>query len=167
MALANNPDLAADRFDPQIGDTRVAAAYAVFRPTFNSGLNRNNQLQPPASFLIPTPTRTDSVTANVGLSQQLPKFGTQYSIAWNNVHTSSNSFLNSYDPVLQSGIAFTLSQPLLRDFKTDAARTQLTLSQNNRSVAGTRVQESVVHTTAAVKTAYWGLVTARANVEAR
>src|SRR5580765_7278857 len=104
MALDHNVDLKADRLDPQISDTRVAAASAAFRPTINSGVNRNNQLQPPSSFLIPTPTSTDAVTSNAGLSQRLPWLGTSYSVAWNAVHTNSNSFLNSYNPLLQSGL---------------------------------------------------------------
>ena len=69
MALDHNVDLSAERLDPQISDTRVAAAAGVFRPTFNSSVNRNNQLQPPASFLIPTPTRTDAITSSAGVSQ--------------------------------------------------------------------------------------------------
>src|SRR3954469_11385863 len=72
MALDHNVDLNADRLDPQISDTRVAAASAAFLPTVNSGLNRNNQLQPPSSFLIPTPTSTDAVTSSAGMSQRLP-----------------------------------------------------------------------------------------------
>jgi outer membrane protein TolC len=75
--------------------------------------------------------------------------------------------LNSYNPLLQSGLSFNVSQPLLRDLKTDSSRLQLAISQTNLSIADTRLQESVVHTTAAVKTAYWNLVSARDNVEAR
>jgi len=56
MALDHNVDLNADRLDPQIGDTRVAAAAGAFRPQFSSSVLRNNQLQPPASFLVPTAT---------------------------------------------------------------------------------------------------------------
>ena len=167
MALDNNVDLAADRLDPQIGDARVAAAAGVFRPSITSNVGRNNQLQPPASFLIPSATRTDVVTSSVGLNQRLPWFGTSYSVSWNTSHTNSNSFLNSYNPLLQSGLSFNISQPLLRDLKTDSSRLQLAISQTNRDIADTRLQESVVHTTAAVKTAYWNLVSARANVEAR
>src|SRR5205807_3442814 len=100
MALDHNVDLAADRLDPQIGDTRVAAAASVYRPTFNTTVQRNNQLQPPSSFLIPAPTRTDAVTSNAGLSQKLPWFGTSYSMAWNTTHTDSNGFLTSYNPLL-------------------------------------------------------------------
>ena len=167
MALDHNPDLSADRLDPQIGDTQVAAAAGAFRPSLNSGVNRNNQLQPPASFLIPTPTRTDAVTESAGLSQQLPWFGTSYTASWNAVHTDTNSFLTSYNPLLTSGLSVGVSQPLVRDLAIDPARQQLKTSQINRDIAGTRLRESLVHTTADVKSAYWNLVSAIANVDAR
>src|SRR5437016_2216489 len=86
MAIDHNIDLAAERLDPQISDTRVAAAAGAFRPEFTTGLQRNNQLQPPASFLIPTATRNDAVTSKVGLDQRLPWFGTSYSLSWSTVH---------------------------------------------------------------------------------
>src|SRR5262249_10332567 len=78
MALDNNPDLRADRIDPQIGDTRVAAAAGVFRPSLVTSLNSNNQLQPPASFLVPVATTNDIVSSNAGIGQKLPWFGTSY-----------------------------------------------------------------------------------------
>src|SRR6185369_15658644 len=49
----------------------------------------------------------------------------------------------------------------------DTARQQLKSSQINRDIAGTRLRESLVHTTASVKSAYWNLVSAIANVDAR
>jgi outer membrane protein TolC len=167
MALQNNVDLAAARIDPQISDARVAGAVSIFKPTVGSSLSRNNQLQPPSSFLIPTSTRNDVVTSNVGLNQRLPWFGTSYSVSWDSTHTDSNSFLNSYNPLIRSGLSLSLSQPLLRDFATDGARANVDLSRTNRVIADTRLQETVVQTTAAVKTAYWNLVSARANVDAR
>ena len=167
LALDHNVDLAADRLDPQIGDTRVAAAAAAFKPAISSNVQRNNQLQAPSSFLVPTPTRSDVVTTTFGVNQRLPWFGTSYSVAWDASHTESNSFLTSYNPLLRSGLSLNVSQPLLRDFRVDNARLQLTQSQRNRDVAGARFQESVVHTTAGVKSAYWNLVSALANVEAR
>jgi len=167
MALDDNVDLRADRLDPQISDTRVAAASGVFRPTIVTALNSNNQLQPPSSFLVPTATSTDVVTTNAGLSQRLPRFGTSYSLAWTTAHTSSNSFLNSYNPLLQSGLSVNVSQPLIRDLIIDQSRQNLAVSRTNRDIADTRLRESLVHTTAAVKSAYWNLVAARANVDAR
>jgi outer membrane protein len=167
MALDHNVDLSADRLDPQISDTRVAAAAGAFKPTFNTSVNRNNQLQPPSSFLIPTATRNDVVTSNAGVAQRLPWFGTSYSVAWNAAHTDSNSFLQSYNPLVQSGLSFNFSQPLVRDLRIDPARQQLAVSRIGRDVADTRLRESIVHTMANVKTAYWALVAAIANVDAR
>src|SRR3954469_18173584 len=63
MALQNNVDLAADRLDPQITETRHAAAAGPFRPTIASNVQRNNQLQPPSSLLFPTSTRNDVMTS--------------------------------------------------------------------------------------------------------
>lgn len=167
MALGDNLDLAADRLDPEIGDTNVAAASAAFRPTVSSGVQRNNQLQPPANLIFPIPTRTDVTTSNVGLNQRLPWFGTSYSLAWDSSHTDSNAIINAFNPLLRSGLSLNVSQPLLRDFATDAARVQLTTSRLNREVAGTRLKESEVRTAASVKSAYWNLVSAQANVTAR
>lgn len=167
LALENNPDLKADRLDPQIGDTRVAVAAGAFRPTLSSGVQQNNQLLPPSSFLIPTPTESNVVTSSAGVSQRLPWFGTSYSLSWSATHTDSNSFLNSYSPLLQSGLAFSVSQPLVRDLAVDAARQQLVTSRLNREIADTRLRESVVRTAANVKTAYWNLVSSRATVDAR
>ena len=167
MALDHNVDLNADRLDPQISDTRVAAASAQFRPTFNTGLNRNNQISPPSSFLIPEPTQNDAVTSSAGLSQRLPWYGTTYNVAFNAVHTNSNSFLSSYDPLVTSGLTLGISQPLVRDLFIDAARQNLVTSRINRDISDTRLRESIVHTTANTRSAYWLLVSALANVDAR
>jgi outer membrane protein TolC len=167
MALEHNADLNADRLDPQISDTRVAAAAGVFRPSVNSTVNSNNQLLPPSNLLSPVATRTDVVTTNAGLSQKLQWFGTSYTVGWTTAHTTSNSFLNSYDPLVQSGLSLSVSQPLLRDLHIDANRQQLSTSRTNRDIADTRLRESLVRTTASVKAAYWNLVSAVATVDAR
>jgi len=167
MALENNHDLAADRLDPQISDTRVAAAAGAFRPTITSSVLSNKQLQPPSNFLIPTATRTDAVTSNAGFAQRLPWFGTSYNVSWSTSHTNTNSFLSSYNPLVQSGLGLNVSQPLARDLAIDPARQQLATNRTARDIAETRLRESLVHTTAAVKVAYWNLVSARANVVSR
>jgi outer membrane protein len=167
MALEHNIDLNAERLDPRISDTRVAAAFAAFKPTFTSNVQRNSQVQPPTNFLVPVATESSAVTSNAGLAQRLPWFGTSYNVSWSAAHTNSNSFLNSYNPLVQSGLGINVSQPLVRDLSIDPARQQLAISRTNRDIAGTRLRESIVHTTANVKAAYWNLVSAVANVEAR
>src|SRR5206468_11291050 len=131
MALDQNVDLKADRLDPQISDTRVAAAYGVFKPTIVTSLNSNNQLTPPSNFLIPAAQSTDVVSSNAGIGQRLPWFGTTYNLSWTTTHTNSNSILNSYNPLLQQGLGISVSQPLIRDLFIDQARTNLATSRTN------------------------------------
>jgi outer membrane protein TolC len=64
-------------------------------------------------------------------------------------------------------LSLNVSQPLLRDLAIDPARQQLAITRTNRDIADTRLRESLVHTTANVKSAYWNLVSARATVTAR
>ena len=167
MAVERNVDLAAARIDLPIADTSVAASVGAFRPTVGTSYQQNDQLQPPASFLVPTATRTNVATFAVGLDQQLPWFGTSYSLSWNAAHTNSDSFINSFNPILQTGLLMRVSQPLFRNLAIDDARRQVATSRINRAVADTRVREALVHTEADVKRAYWNLVAARANVDAR
>src|SRR3979490_714958 len=107
------------------------------------------------------------MTETAGSGQKLAWFGTAYNVGWTAAHTNSNSFLNSYNPLVQSGLSLNVSQPLVRDLSIDAPAQQPPGSRTNRDIAGTRLRESVVHTTANVKAAYWNLVSAIANVEAR
>jgi len=116
---------------------------------------------------VPVATRNNATTSRAGFDQKLPWFGTSYNISWSAVHTDSNSFLNSYNPVLESGLSLAVSQPLIRDLAIDAARRQVAASRVDRDIADTRLQESLVRTTAGVKSAYWNLVSAIATVEAR
>ena len=167
MAIDHNTDLARARLDPRVGDTRVAAAAGAFRPTFNTSFSRNDQLQPPATLLVPAAARTDAVSSSVGLTQTLPWFGTTYNVAWTAGHTDSNSPLNSLNPLLQSGLSLGVSQPLIRDFAIDSARQQLATSRLDRDIADTRLRDALVRTRASVKTAYWHLVDALASVDAR
>jgi hydrophobic/amphiphilic exporter-1 (mainly G- bacteria), HAE1 family len=167
MALDNNPDIKAERLDPQINDMRVAAAAGVFKPSVNAGLNQNNQLMPPSSLLFPIATNNDVTASSAGIGQKLPWYGTSYNVGWTATHTNSNSILNSYNPLVQSGVTFSLSQPLIRDLKIDLARTQLATSKTNREISDTRLRETLVQTTASVKSAYWNLVSARSTLNAR
>ncbi len=167
MALDHNVDLGASRLDPQISDTAVASAAGAFKPTVTTGVNQNDQLQPPSSLLYPFAARTNVLTSTAGLSQTLPWYGTTYSISWTAAHTDSNSILNSYNPLLQSGLSVAVSQPLVRNLAIDSARQQLATSRINRDIADSSLREAVVSTTANTKAAYWNLAAARAAVAAR
>ncbi len=73
LAVENNPDLTASRYDPAISAERVNAAKAAYVPTLQSGLQRNSQLQPATSLFSGTSgLETGTWSANTSIVQLMP-----------------------------------------------------------------------------------------------
>ena len=120
---------------------------------------------PPTSFLVASGGQvTETLLTSAGLQQRLPWWGTSYSATWDASRATTNGFLTNYTPTLRSGFNISISQPLLRGFRIDAARQQVAVQKQNRAVASSNLQEREVTTAADVKRAYWDLVSARATV---
>jgi HAE1 family hydrophobic/amphiphilic exporter-1 len=165
MAVANNPDLAAGRYDPQINDELVSEARSAFLPTIQSGVERQVQQAPPNSiFFGQQGIRTDLWDGNVGLAQRLPWFGSSYTVAWTTDRTNATSTLSNFNPAVTASLQGVFSQPLLRDLKIDPFRAQVTTAQHNREIADIGLSELGVQISSNAERAYWNLVLARAAV---
>ena len=165
MAAANNPDLVAGGFDPRINAERVAQARAAFLPTLNSGIHRNVQQSPPSSiFLGNQGTRTDNWSGNIGLGQQLPWGGGTYSFGWSSLRSNASSSLSNFNPSVTAQLEAVVSQPLLRNFKIDPLRAQVTTARKNLEIADIGLEELGTGLAASAQRAYWNLVLARAAV---
>ena len=166
LAVENNPDLAASRFDPAISDERVNAARAAFVPTLQSGIQRHSQLQPPTSLFSDTGgLETGSWSANTSVVQLMPLGGGNYQVGLDTSRVTTNSLISSFNPSLTARLQFSFSQPLLRDFRIDATRAQVDIALRNRSIAEARLQQETVNTSADAERAYWSLVSATAQAE--
>jgi outer membrane protein len=152
-------------YDPRISAERVAAARSVFLPTIQSGLNRNVQQAPPTSVFFGTNgVRTDVWSGNVGVGQQLPWGGGTYNVGWASNRTNATSTLSNFNPAVTAQLQAAVSQPLLRGFKIDPLRAQLTTALRGQDIAEVSLRETSELTTANAQRAYWGLVLARAAV---
>jgi HAE1 family hydrophobic/amphiphilic exporter-1 len=166
MALENNPDLAADKLDPQISQARVAAARGAFMPTVSTALNRNSQESPSTNlFSGDNPVQTRFWSGQAGVGQLLPWGGGNYDVSFNSARTTTTNPLTTFTPSLTSSLQAVFSQPILRNFKTDNARAQVDITTRNREIADLRLEERKTRTSADAETAYWALVSARAAVD--
>ncbi len=165
MSMENNPDLVAGKFDPVISAERVRQAQAAFLPTLTSGVQRNVQQSPPSSvFLGSSGVRTDAWSGNVGLGQRVPWGGGSYTFGWSSLRSNASSSLNNFNPSVTASLQAVVSQPLLRDFKIDATRAQVTTAQRNQKIADIGLEELGTTLSANAQRAYWNLVLARAAV---
>ena len=81
-----------------------------------------------------------------------------------NGRTTTNNIFTSFDPQLTSNISATYTQPLLRNFKIDGMRQQLLVSQKNREIADTQLQQSIANTVRSVRNAYYDLMYSIGNL---
>jgi HAE1 family hydrophobic/amphiphilic exporter-1 len=166
MGLEHNPDIHVSRLDPQIAEERVGQARGAYTPNLLSNVLRNSQTTPPTSFLVGNQGVTaTTASGSVGISQRLPWMGTSYSVSFDATKATTTSTFTNFNPSLAARLLFSMSQPLLKDLRIDAARQTLQLSRGNRDISEARFRETVVRTLADVKRAYWDLVAARALVD--
>ena len=166
MATENNPDLAVARFEPMLGDARVAAARAAFVPSATGSLLRNSDTAPPTSlFTGDTPLQTRFWSGSAGLTQRLPWGGGSYDVSLTSARTTTTNPFTTFTPSLTSALQAAVSQPLLRNFKIDQARAQLAIAQRNRTIADVQVRERAAEVAADAEAAYWALVSATTAVE--
>ncbi|MBA3295421.1 MAG: efflux RND transporter permease subunit [Acidobacteria bacterium] len=166
LAVQNNPDLAADRFNPAISQERVNAAKAAYVPTLQTGVQRNSQLQPSTNLFSGSDgLETGTYSANASIVQLMPRGGGNYQVGVDTSRVTTNSLFSSFNPALSARLLLAFSQPLLRDFRIDATRAQVDIAVRNRSIAETRLEESTVNTSAAAERAYWSLVAAIGQAE--
>lgn len=166
MAVDNNPDLAVTRLETGINDARVSAARAVFLPTLTSSVLRNSNQTPPANlFSGEGGVQENYWSGAAGLRQSLPWGGGSYDLLFTNQRTTSDSPFTSFTPSVTSALRAVISQPLLRNFRTDAARAQVELASRNRDIADIQVRERTAQTAADAESAYWALVAALALVD--
>jgi outer membrane protein TolC len=161
MALENNLGIQIERLNPQIQVLGISRANANYAPTLFSTLSRRSATAPPTDFL--SAGGVDVVTsANFGTTggvQQLLKWGGgSYQLSFDGSRATSNAARTLFSPQLGSDFNLTYTQPLLRNFKIDAARQNLLLSHNQAQAADIELQQRVTQTSRNVRAAYYQLI---------
>jgi outer membrane protein len=164
-AVDHNPDLAIVRLETEVDAAHVGETESAYLPVFSTTLGRSSNVGPPlSSFLGTRGIDTDDWFSSTGVRQRLPWGSGTWNVSWDASRTTSDSPINSFEPLVQSGLLFAFSQPLLKDRKIDTARQQFIIAKRNQESSEIAFRESVVQTVAAVKQAYWTLKASLAHV---
>src|SRR5688500_1669506 len=145
MALENNLGIQAARIGPRVQDLAVAEARAAWFPTFTSVMDTYSADSPNSSFLSGgqgLKISDDRLSSNVGVGQMMPSGGT-YNIGWNSSRATTTNLFSNFSPQIRSSLAFTYSQPLLRNFLMNAARQQVLVSEKHREIADVTLRQAV------------------------
>ena len=168
LAIEQNLGIQIDRLTPQIDDITVAQARTYWVPNATTGLTSLSQNTPSTSAFSGGQTKTtDSrFTTQFGVNQILPT-GANYTVGWNSYRATSTNVFNSFDPLINSNLSFSFTQPLLKNRTTDSYRQQLETARKDRGASDIQLQSTVVATTRNVKNAYWDLAFQIENLKAQ
>lgn len=168
LALEQNLGIQIDRLNPQIQDISVAQARTGWIPNLTSSLTNNSQNSPPTSALSGGQTKVvdGQFATAIGLAQTL-KTGANYSLSWNSARQTSTNLFTNFEPLLSSNVAFSITQPLLQNYKIDNLRATLETTRKDREAADIQLQSTIVSTTRNVKNAYWDLAYNIDNLKAQ
>jgi outer membrane protein len=165
LALEQNVNLQVDRINPQVSDLAISVARSAWTPALFSNVTNRSQTNPSTDIFGGAASVTnDNFTSQLGVQQQLPFGGANYTVFWNSGRLATNNIFSSFNPQLSSTVGFNFTQPLLRNFTIDATRQQVLVSRKNREISEVQLQQSIAGTVRNVKNAYWDLVYAINNL---
>ncbi|HEY6506739.1 MAG TPA: TolC family protein, partial [Vicinamibacterales bacterium] len=165
-ALERNLDVAVERLNPQIQDYNLERLRATYRPIVSSSVSQREQVQPPTSQLNGgLVVQNNQAVYNAAVTQSMPWGGGDVAVNWNNQRQETNNSFANFNPLYNSNLVATFTQPLLRGFRIDGTRHQLLVTAINRNVSDILLRGTLSTTVANVRNAYWELVFALQAVE--
>lgn len=159
-ALERNPEIAQARLETDVADYTVAESRTAYTPSLNVSFNQRSQTIPSTSQLAGGQGQVTNDTSNytTALSQRLPWGGGSYSVEFNSNRAASSNVFATFNPSFTSGVSASITQPLLKGFRFDAARAQIEIADLNRTIASSQIRQQTAVTLHAVRRAYWELV---------
>ena len=173
-ALQHNLDITISRQTKESRLTDIIFEQAKFDPLFSLNGQYNRAVSPlnrPVFGLTGQALDTiqtldqNQYSVTLDVTQNLLT-GANYDLNFSPSRTfvaGNPSFL--FNPGYQSGLAFTLTQPLLRNFGTEVNRTFMRIAQNNAKFEGQVFLDRVLTVIATVEQAFWELVFADENLK--
>ena len=139
-----------------------------FDPVLFSNLNFGHTSFPVNNIVVggTNAVVTTNKTSNFGISQTFATGGVA-TLGFNNNNQFQNSFRNTVNPVTNSNLDLTVSQPLLQGFGRALNNRTIRIAKNNLRAVDHVFRQQLTNTVANVVQLYWNLVGAISTVEVR
>ena len=163
FALDRNLDIAVQRLNPEINDIIYASTRSVYHPSLTSVVSTQSTTNPATSTLsgsqnVGAPVVAGLTNFNGGIAQSIPWGGGSAAIQLNNNKSTTTSLNVLYNPTYNTNWSGSYTQPLLRNFSTDATRRTLQVTKINRDISDVQLRSTITNTLSNVRNAYWDYV---------
>lgn len=163
MALKNNLEIEIERQTRAGTYLGVKAAQGAYDPTFRYAPLFQKNVTPTGSTLQAADGRLvdRSFGNNFYLRQQLPWWGSQVHLDFENSRLSTSNSFVTLNPYSTSRMVLGFTQPLLRDRVIDQYRAQIRISRKQAEISDVDFKLKVIDIITRVQQAYWDLVAIR------
>ncbi len=170
-AVANNPNVLAERQTPESAAYDVLGAEAAYEPKIRIDFAYADRAIPTSDVLqgatqLGEARKDDEYVANVALSKRL-RTGTALELLWTNTRRTTHSSFEQLSPSFVPSVGVGVEQPLLRDFGGLAARTSVELAENTSFRSAATYEAELARFVLAVVNAYWSYNLAEAELAAK
>lgn len=167
LALENNKDIEVTRQNVRIAEFDFQSASGYYEPKFQGQTYYERATIPNISFFSPDVDKvtTSTIAGNAGFQFYVPKFGTIFDATINNDRVGSTNPVNIISPQYNTGLTFSVTQPLLRGRRFDQPRRTIEIAKRNLSLTDTQFRQRSIEIIANVQRAYWDLTYSLRNLQ--
>jgi outer membrane protein len=167
LALENNLSIQTERLNPQLQTLAVSRSLSAFTPELFGSTSKTSDTSPPRDFLSQgvAVTSTGRTVGSAGVRQNIPWFGSQYSIGLSGLRATSDAPRTPFSPQLGSDLTLDLVQPLLRGLRIDSVRQSVLQNKKQLEIADVQLAQRITVTSRAVRNAYFNLILANSSAD--
>ena len=167
-ALSRNIDIRVARDDVEAAGARELSANGSYDLRLHAEGGDHYHRDPITTLFSGAPPGSlspweNDLTSLVSLTQ-LFKSGATASASASVARDTTNNVFTLFEPAFLTSLGAQVRQPLMRGFRTDTARTNLTITMLDRSRSAAVLNQQIQDTVAAVERAYWALISAQRQV---
>ena len=145
------------------------SAIPQYDPAISGLVNWAHQSTPEYNPLITGASNwlvSSNFNGNVGYSQGFST-GAQLGLAFDNTKITSDAARYTYNPILDSSMGLTITQPLLRGFGIELNRRFIRIAKNDQRIADLVFRQQVIDTVAGIARLYTDLVSLNEDVKVK
>src|SRR5882724_1431745 len=139
------------------------SAITSFDPILTGTLQMDRAFTQSTSIFSPIPVANQNTgTANFSYLQGF-KTGTNFSVGFNNTHTTTDNPTATYSPAIASGFQARFTQHLLQGFGFAPNTRFIRIAKNNREISDIAFRLQIITTVDQIENMYWDLLFAYEN----
>jgi outer membrane protein len=162
LALANNNDIEVSRDDVRYAEAQLRSLQGVYDPLFLYSPSFDKRISPQQTSLggaTSAGTTSSTVsTVNPSIFKNFNTGGGTYQLTFNNQKSSTNSTNALFNPVYNSNLSLTFTQPLVRNRSIDRNRQSIRVQKVRVEQSDADFRRQTIAVISSVQAAYWDLV---------